>query len=328
MGDVINGPLVAQCARRGELILDDAPGADLVRKFVGEVCGFPGALSPETRAEFVQRFGEKGFTEIASMICFMGWLNFTMGAAGMKLESRMLPFAEVITRNRRLPFSLRAATKNDNEEHLGEAEVASVRRRGVWGKFVENMKNAWSLVALIGPVASAGLAEKNWFAGIPTSVTELDKWCSDELGVKLDGFSSIPDPILKRAYALGLRLVFVEDDPMWSRQQKAWFLYVIASGMIDERLRNDALKLLGEDGSKEEAQRVSGIAKLPNEPADNFEAALKFMHVNAGFADNVTEKIVDGLVEHVKEHRSIVDLAGMVGHFGFWHRAGVLYPSK
>ena len=287
-----------------------------------------------------------------------------MAITEVRLESKLVPFAELVLRHLNVDVEFDSILAQDGERSLGEEEVRMVtapQASTFWSRASAWIRNMFQILALAPAMCKAMAWERQCFGNIPWNVTKLDSWALQQFDCIPTIFSRVPDAALKRTFALGLREVFAKDQSTkWSKFQKVAFMYVFAKGMHNQQLERDAVTMTM--GSEKEAtektflnsssdscsttvrneemhsiastkldhglQSVFLEASKKAEPHSAFSAATKYVYACAGRANRVPERVKRGLLEQVTDPRSILDLAGMIAFFSFMHRVSTLVPPS
>lgn len=345
MGDVFRGSQYDQVVRKGGWAKRkerEERGDAVLKKLVREACSFPGQINQRTKNEFIDMFHERGYDELTSMVCFMGWLNFMMGSLEFPLESRRVLFAKAMLQSTGEPFKFDDIAQNDDDMEKGRQELeyaTGERPAGLCNRLRANLANVKSFLSLLPSIQNATAGEKQMLKGIPTKSGAIDGYVQHILGCLPHFIGSVLDPVLKRAMAFGIRDVFCRDHQTdWTRRERIAFLYVFAKKLGDERLLNDAISLekalpsttevKGYDQEQEapfntegRMESVYGNAASEKLGENAFEAAAQFVYGCAGMAASVSDPVKQNLIDKVGKPQSVMDIAGMIAFFGFAHRA-------
>eukprot|EP00177_Eucheuma_denticulatum_P001366 GFKZ01002481.1.p1 GENE.GFKZ01002481.1~~GFKZ01002481.1.p1 ORF type:complete len:464 (-),score=69.49 GFKZ01002481.1:3293-4648(-) len=351
LGDVFRGSQYQQAVRRGgvdEFGKERVEGADdVIRRLVREACEIPGGVGDAARRDFVQLFGEKGYDELTSMVAFMGWLNFVMGSLGFPLESRAVPFATLLLKAEGVQFTIDDAVADDGGHQAGRDAVDKVTGKeaaGVGRRVALRVENVARVLRLVPSVVRASARERRMFRGVPTSMRRLDEFAKGVLGCLPCFVRVVEEGVLKRALMFGVREVFVgEGETAWGRAERIALFYVFARKVGNNELVGDAVMMAGaavggEGGewdvgglAEAEVQRKLGgvYGKVEaREGEGRFFAAARFVYECAGMAESVSEEAQRRLLEGVRDLRSVLDVVGCIGFFGFLHRIVVFRRAK
>lgn len=355
MGDAMGGSRVQQCYRAGTVVVDvKEDGDDEINALVAEVCSFPARVTEETRANFVAKFGEKGYQDAASMLAFMGWLNYNMDVLEMTLESEVAPFAQMILAPRNLPFDVTdIADEKDGQAALGKERVKAVTGEGIrnpWSRAWAYVNNAWSFLQMFPNVVKALSIEKEWFHPLPYSLNDLAVWRRKNFGCDLTFDQGMENEEVKRALTFICREVLLKDEiTKWTRAEKYKLLYIFGKGLGNEVLVSEAVALEtarvknqkaaeGESADpsigstsevRKELDNVFATASSDAKPFDAFSSAANLIFHAAGPSGQVAKSgSMKEFLQYVTVPSVQMEIIGMIGLFAMMHRTSIMCGPK
>lgn len=340
LGDVFKGSQYQQTVRNGgwqKRKEKTSSKDDLLKTLVRQVCTIPAKLDDETRKQFVQTFGRDAYDQLTSIVAYMGWLNFVMGSLGFPLESRTAPFAQLLLDATGVQLDVAHFAADDGEQQLGSQAVTyatGARPTAVSNRVTANFQNVRTVAKLMPSVARATSRERILLRHIPTSPAQLNEMARAEFGCVPHFVAQVRDVVLKRVVVFGCSEVFFKDEQTaWTRPQRIAMLFVFAKKVQNPWLLEDALLIargleadpqFGEEADVDaNLEAIYALACSPELGHDRFSAALQFVYGCAGVADSVSTEVEKSLLDKVEDARSVVDVAGMLGFFGFVHRINV-----
>lgn len=353
MGDMIKGSQFDQIVQAGgwdQYCQQRSEHDELIKRLVREVCSFPARLTAETKNQFIAAFGTAGFDEVTSMVSYMGWLNYGMGSMGMQLESKAAPVAGLLFDTFDPDSNISTSTADDGDTRKGEQalqNVKSTKHAVPWRRFFAHLRNLWTFISLIPTVVRGMLRERAMFQGIPTKATVLDAFMVEHFGCLPGYIRYVEDELLKRVLVFGSREVFLKDEQTkWTRSERVSMLYIFGRKVENSKVVDDALlmaRMLKQDVAKSgnfkgeyddlntlpvekrkgQLELLYAVAESDNDVEDRLSAAMRFVHQCAGPVNQVSEKARRQVVEKVLDHRSLVDLTGIISFCAFIHRVTV-----
>lgn len=340
LGDMFKGSQYQQTVRNGgwqKRREKTSAKDDLLKKLVRQVCTIPAKLDDETRKQFLQAFGRDAYDQLTSMVAYMGWLNFVMGSLGFPLESRTAPFAQLLLDATGAQLDVADFAADDGEQQLGSQAVAYAtggKPTTIPNRVTANLRNVRTVAKLVPSVARATSRERFLLRHVPTNVVQLNEMVRTQFGCVPHFVGQVRDVVLKRVVVFGCSEVFFKDEQTaWTRRQRIAMLFVFAKKVQNSWLLKDALLIA--EGLKVDAnfskeadvdanlEATYAVACASNLGDDRFSAAVQFVYGCAGEADSVSREVERNLLDKVEDPRSIVDVAGMLGFFGFIHRISV-----
>lgn len=340
LGDMFKGSQYQQTVRNGgwqKRKQKTSSKDDLLKQLVREACSVPAKLDDETREQFLHAFSHDAYDQLTSIVAYMGWLNFVMGSLGFPLESRTAPFAQFILDATDANFKVSDFVANDGEKYLGSLAVeraTNTSSAGMSSRVAASLRNVCTVATLMPTVAKATSRERFMFRRIPTNAVQLDEMVRGKFGGIPRFVASVLDVVLKRVIVFGCEEVFFSDEQTaWTRPQRIAMLFVFAKKMQNPWLVEDALLIAhgsnvdaefdGQGGVGAKLEEIYAVAGSPRLGEDRFSAAVQFVYGCAGLAENVSKEVEKNLLDKVDDPRSVVDVAGLLGFFGFVHRVTV-----
>lgn len=350
MGDMLKGSQHDQVVQAGgwdNYHRQKSEQDQMIKRLVRDVCSFPARLSVATKKQFIDIFGTSGYDELTSMVSFMGWLNYEMGAMGMQLEGKAAPMASLVFHTFDPDDNIDFLAADDGDQTKGQQDVQSLRNKkhaSPWYRSVAFLRNIWNLISMVPKVIRATRLEKAMFRGIPDKTEALDTFMVEHFGSLPAFMRIVDDMVLKRVLAFGSREVFAKNEQTdWTRGERFSMLYVFGRKLKNETMVDDALvmaRMLKPNtcGSENANHREEDLAALPSETrkgklellysdiesgriaGDRLSAALKFVFNCAGPVSQVSDDARRQVVENVTDPRSLVDLTGIISFCGFIHR--------
>lgn len=348
MGDVLNGPLFAQCARAGRIVgAREEDGDHELLSLIREVCTFPGTLTAHTRKTFLSKYGPAAYTQVAGMVAFMAWLNFIMDVLDMPLEEGLAPFAKEFLGSRDLPFDVMDTVGGEGSDPVGQEKVRIVRS-GEGAKPLRRiqaqLRNAAAFAGLTPHVSRAMSLETKSLKYVPKTLREIEQWRQRQFGCTLLFDQHMTDIEVKRALTFAVHEVFFRDEASeWTRVEKFALVYVFAKGQVaNPVLLRDAVALAsgplltatpGDDGEgkdgvaeiQENLEHVYAAAASTDTPMDALTAAARFIYSASGPGGSVKKAgTEEKLLTYVESPEAIMDVMGLLGMCGLMHRMAVM----
>lgn len=376
-GDVLGGSLPLQCARGGSFSTlangsasssgSAAPEArtndkatQQVLALVRAACSFPSSVTESMKDDVRDSIGDHGYSQVVSILCFMGWLNFAMDSCGTRIELPVIPFAQEVLTDVAPELDLSRFKQDGTPTPAVRHQVAHARyaARTETGRQAADsngrtllqtltawLENAFQVLGLVPSVMRALAYEKTVLTGIPSTNDALDAWSLQNLGVSLEIVMETRDVNLKRMLCLGLRESFLspsaESGSMWQKVQKLALLFAFGKSLGNDVLKQSAkLMMHAAQKDKELVVREADVKEFDafcaSSPVANssdassnfgseFQSAARFVAACGGRGGGLSEaNIAD--VSTISEPGKIVEVVGLIGFFGFLHRLSVLGP--